>query len=81
MELTTDQLLMAGFAAARVKDTVHDVVLAEVGNVDEGAGVRASLVPHYLLIEVNTPDDEGELWIPLITLLELIGELNKKVGS
>lgn len=83
MGLTLQDLLTSGLTAARQKGSEHDVVVGEVGDqFDEGGeGCRVTLVPHYLLVEIRTSEDEGEFWIPTMNLLELIGDLNRKIGS
>ena len=77
----TTEYLSQGFAMARVKGTEHDVVLAELGDPDEDDGMRVTVVPNYLLIELNIEDGGGEMWIPIMTLLEVIGNMNKITGS
>lgn len=77
----TQEMMLAGFGYPRVKGNETDLVLGEMGEPDKGEGVRVTLQSHYLLIEAETSDDTGEFWIPITTLLELIGKLHERVAN
>lgn len=72
---------MAAFYHPRVKDDPLAQEIAEVGDIAEGNGCKVTLLPHYLLVEIVTSEDEGDLWIPMSTLLALIGEIQQKTGN
>lgn len=82
VELVTTEMLMAGFGHSRDKDSEESILLAEIGEPDKGNGVRMSLHDHYLLLDVQRDDDDsGEFWIPITTLLEMIGRVHERVAN
>lgn len=77
-----EQALAASvFTYPRDRDDPNAVLIQEIGNVDEGDGCRVTLLPHYLLIELQTEEEGGELWFPITSLLYLIGKMHAKTGN
>jgi hypothetical protein len=50
-------------------DEVEGLVVDEVGDFDAGDGVRVTLLPTFLYIQVQTPSVQSYLRIPLTDLL------------
>lgn len=82
IDVLSAQMLMAGFGYPRIKGVTGAKVLGEVGELEgEEGGAKVTLLPHYLLIEVNTAGESGELWLPITTLLTLIGEMQQNAAN
>lgn len=64
----------------RIPQTVG-IVVADEGNYEEGDGVKATLTPLALIIEMRVDGNEGELVIPVVALLEAISLHNKQHES
>lgn len=81
IEMVTPEMILAGFGHSRDKEDVS-VLVAEIGEPDKGNGVRLSLHDHYLLLDVQREDDDsGEFWVPITTLLEMIGKVHERVAN
>ena len=59
----------------------HAILLDERGDVDEGEGMRALMLPDFLLLEVKVDEAEGHLLIPVHEILHAMMMLTAKVGS
>jgi hypothetical protein len=81
MSMVSSKMLLAGFGYPRNKDSEDAKVLGEVGEIEEGDGARVTLLPHYLLVEVQTREESGELWLPITALLTLIAELHEHTAN
>jgi hypothetical protein len=57
------------------------LVLDETGDFDSGDGMRATLFPHHLLLQVKTPNREAHLLLPLTDILDAIAEMTQEIGS
>ena len=81
IEMVTPEMILAGFGHPRDKEDAS-ILVAEIGEPDKGNGVRLSLHDHYLLLDVQREDDDsGEFWIPITTLLEMIGKVHSRVSN
>lgn len=57
------------------------LILDQTDAFEDGEGIRATLFPHHLLIEVRTDGGEGHLLLSVTEILEAIALLNKQGGS
>lgn len=60
---------------------VEPVVLDTLGDFDQGEGMKVTLFPHHLLIEVAMPSGEGHLLIPVADILGALCHLTKAEGN
>ena len=60
---------------------LHALVLGEVGEFAEGEGMRVSLLPQYVLVQVQTEGMESHMLIDLTSLLDAITTMNRTVGN
>lgn len=56
-------------------------ILDEAGHFEEGDGLRASLYPHHLVIEMKTPERSAHMVIDLTQILNAIAEMTREMGS
>lgn len=56
------------------------LIVAETDGFEEGDGMRVILFPHHVLVE-TAGDGGAYMLIPLETLLDAVGQMNKQVGS
>ncbi len=57
------------------------LILDECGHFEDGDGMRATLFPHHLLIQLKSPHHEAHLLLPVSEILEAIAEMTKAIGS
>jgi hypothetical protein len=71
-----DEYLWMGLEASR-----DLVTLAEAGEWEEGDGLRIGLLAHHVVFTVKTPNRDCEITIPIIDLLQAIGDHTKRHGN